>query len=208
MYTINIRTDNEVGGVFPQVSCETLDFAHQIKAHIFINLDSPILFTLEPEAKITDILSQASISSYGLMINDKVKNCLSNYKIIHNHTYACTVIDGKHKLQYYWFQIYDSKILNTINYKESKFYLTEFGFRESNVTLTSFEDFEQHKIRLGKMWGFGADFIKFTNAFDYSLDMFYIPYFGKSIYISDKLAATLIDNKITGMELEHCTSIE
>lgn len=200
-YTIKNRTDDETGGVFPQAGCLNQDLAHSIQFDEFSNFDTEILFKLEPKAKLTDVLSQAAISAYGFLINDKVKKILQGFHLMEHRYYKCLVKDQKgivHK--YYWLHLSDNKLLNKIDYAGSKFYTTEFGFRHEDVILKSYDDYKIKKAELGTMYGFKSDLIKLNIEFDYSTDMFNIPIFGKSTYLSKSLADILNDN-ITGINI-------
>src|SRR5688572_9942371 len=97
-YRIENRTDKEVGNVFPQVSCVSINLAHQIQIDEFSYFDSELLFELQPKAKITDILSQAAISAPGLLVNPKVRDLFSQFNLSQHRYYKCFVKDLKEKL--------------------------------------------------------------------------------------------------------------
>ena len=207
-YTIENRTDDEVGHVFPQVTCSSLDLAHSISFDKRSNLDREILFQLAPKAKLTDVLSQAAISAHGLLINKKVKYLLSGFKLVQHQFYKCEVRDLKGtSFEYYWLHLADYSLLNKINYRSSKFYTLEFGFRENDIMLNSYHDYLLKKEQLGKMQGIGADFVQLNKEFDSSLDLFNIPIFGKGIYAKTSLAEGFLNNRITGILLEPAKEI-
>lgn len=207
-YTIENRTDKEVGNVYPQAGCLSQNLTRSIKFDEFVNFDSELLFQLEPKAKLTDVLSQASIPVYGLLINKKVKDLLQGFNLMRHRYYKCLVKDHKGITHdYYWLHVADNTVLDKIEYGESKFYTIEYGYREGEIALKSYDDYKIQKERLGKMWSIGGDFIKFKQEFDFSLDLFCIPIFGKHLFISEKLANSFQSAGITGVLLTESSTI-
>lgn len=134
-YLIENSTDNQVGNVFPQASCINQKIAHAINFDGFSNLDVSISFQLESKAKLTDVLSQAAISAHGLLVSKKVKELLSNFNIVQHKYYNCLVRDltgVKH--EYFWLHFVDD-FANLINYSQSEFCTTEYGFKEGAIEL-------------------------------------------------------------------------
>jgi|SRR6218665_54158 len=208
-FTINGRTDKEVGNVFPQVECVSQNLTRSINADEFVNLDSELLFQLESKAKLTDVLSQAAIPAYGLLINKKAKDLLERFNLMRHRYYKCLVKDLKGVMHdYYWLHVSDYSILNKINYAESKFYTIEYGFREGEISLTSYDDYKIQKERLGKMWGIGGDLIKLTSEFDYNLDLFNVPIFGKHLFASKRLAAAFEIAGLKGILLTETSTLK
>jgi len=208
-YTLEYRTDKEAGNVFPQASCINQDLAHRIPFDKLISLDEEILFQIEPKAILTDVLSQAAISADGLLLNKKVKDLLADFNIMQHRYYKCNIKDLKGFVhEYYWLHISDYSMLDKIDYKKSSFYSLKYGFREANISLDSYTDYKIQKDHLGKMWGIGSDFIKLNNEFDYSLDLFNVPIFGKKIYASKNLAMALDASEMKGFLLKETPLIE
>lgn len=207
-YRIENKTDNEVGNVFPQVHCVSHDLTSGLRSNNFVNLDDELFFQLKPMAKLTDVLSQASISSYGLLINEKTKKSIKEFNIMNHRFYKCKVLDDSGIYHsYYWLQIYDSETVEKINYKKSKFYFLEYGFRDGEVLLESFNDYKKLKKANGKMWDVGADFIEFCEPAMYELDLFCIPTFKNKLFASEKLHAVLNSMKTTGISLTKTSEI-
>lgn len=201
-YSIENSTGKDVGHVFPQASCLNQDLAHSIQFDQFSNFDCEILFKLEPKANLTDVLSQAAISAYGFLISKKTRRIFETFNLMQHRYYKCLVKDQKGLVHdYYWLHLLNNDLFNKIDYAASRFYTTEFGFRNEDVILESYEDYKIRKAELGTMYGFKADSIQLTSEFDYRIDMFNIPIFGKSTYISKVLADTLTNNNITGISI-------
>ena len=199
-YILENRTDKEVGNVYPQASCITQNLAHAIEFDEFANFESPILFELAPKAKLTDILSQAAISAHGFLLNQKVKDILSGFNLMPHRYYKCIVRDSKGiNHDYYWLHISDYSVLEKINYPDSKFHLRESGFREKDIELSSYEDYEKQKKSLGILYTIQADKIVFKEDFNSLLDLFVIPIFTNKIAGSNTVKEGILSHKITGI---------
>jgi hypothetical protein len=182
-FSIVNSTDDSVGFVFPQVGCLNQELAHSITHDEFNNFDRELLFQLEPKAKLTDVLSDASISAYGLLVNEKVRNILAEFTLMRHSYYKCIVRDSHGKTHNYsWLHLADNSLLNKIDYRNSKFYTLEYGFREHDIELSSYEDYKIQRKKLGSMWGIGSDCLKLNREFDF-IDLFRVPLLGNNIII-------------------------
>lgn len=198
--------DNKAEPVYPQVQCVTLEDAHKFKHGEFPNFIPNLVFRLELRAKFTDILSDASISASGLLINEKAKNIFEKFNLI-DHKYFPVTIQGTDD-NYYWMQIV-SPIQNMkwIDFPNSEFYVTDAGFREDNISLNSFDDYLNKKKKQGVIWGVGIDKILFNKNFNQNLDLYTLPKLDINIYISNNLKKALEDAEITGIEFKKALHI-
>jgi hypothetical protein len=202
-YSIQNLTDKTVGNVFPQAKSINQNIAHAIKFNSFLNLDAELLFQIDTKANLTDILSQAAINTYGLLINEKVKNILSSLKLMEHRYYKTLVRDNKGMPQtYYWLHIYDFSILEKIDYEKSKFYLCDSGFWERDIDLLSYDDYVEKKKSLSITYTFHAERIEFKEGYKESFDLFVIPIFTNQIIITEKLKEIFLKEKITGILIE------
>jgi hypothetical protein len=198
-YKLENRTDKEVGNVFPQVSCFNQKLAHSIKFDEFSNFDTEILFELSPKAKLTDVLSQATISSHGLLINQKVKDLFVGFTIMEHRYYKCIVKDQKGITHnYYWLHIVKD-LTDAINYNLSTFYYTQSGFKKGAINLKSYTHYLDQKKENGILWGVKIDKISLNKSIDIFDLISCIP-FEMGIYISPLLNVHLQENKISGIE--------
>lgn len=196
-YTIENATDKTVGSVFPQVASINQKVAHSIPFDEFVNLDSELLFELQPKAKLTDVLSQAAISAHGLLVNKKVKDLLEEFNIMQHRYYKCLVKDLKDVTHdYYWLHMVND-FKNTIDYSTSKFYWTKSTFRKGPINLSSYDDYLKQKKENGILWGVGIEKVAFKN-FPF-FDIFSCIPFDMGIYISKKLKEKLHKENITGV---------
>jgi len=146
-YSIKNSTGKDVGNIFPQVSCLNQDLAHSIQFDEFSNFDREILFKLEPKAKLTDVLSQAAISAYGFLVNNKVKQILEGFNLMEHRYYKCLVKDQNGVVhEYYWLHLSDPSLVLTIDYPKSKFFTLEYGFRDADINLTSYDEYKIKKV--------------------------------------------------------------
>jgi len=207
-YSIENKTDKEVGNVFPQVSCISINLAHQIQFDEFSYFDSELLFELQPKAKLTDVLSQAAISARGLLVNQKVKDLFSQFNLMQHRYYKCFIKDLKGKThEYFWLHLSDYSLLNTINYSKSKFYTKESGFREDEISLISFDDYKAKLKELGSLWTISSDYLELDTNFNKELDLFVIPIFDKHIYASEKLKEAIDSTHISGININKTEAV-
>ena len=195
-------------GTFPQVSCSTQFEAHQLKYNEAPGFAPSLSFKLEKRAKITDVLSQAAISADGLIVSEKVKRLLSNFKLIEHFFYPIE-IEVKTDLQYYWLHLVAPlSNLDWVDFTNSSFFLKK-GLRNiGEVALSSIEDYKEKKKEQGSLIRIKASKLVLGESFNRSLDLFVLPRFGTSIYISEKLKSQIIENNISGIELHEATEIE
>lgn len=202
-YTLDTPAESkETGNVYPQVTFDKIKEAFKFRHNVYPD-DEPIFFAiLEKGAKLTDVLSQASIAGHGLLINDKVKNILADFKIMNHRLYNCPVKDHNNNIhQYYWIALVQPNIIDWIDFKNSLFYTVETGFREDDIELTSYDDYLNKKENLPNInWWIEAESIKLNKK--EGCDLFIFPYLLHNIILSENLKQFFIDKKITGIKIE------
>ncbi|RDC55868.1 hypothetical protein DU508_16545 [Pedobacter chinensis] len=203
-YSIKTRTDKEVGGVFPQVSCLNQQLAHSIQSNSFINADSDLLYKLEPKAKLTNVLSQAEISALGFLIDEKTKGIVKGFDIVpHNYNQATVKDNNGREYHYSWLHL-GTKLedLQWLDYQNSSFYVKEYGFRKEDISIKSYQDYEQKSIEVGDMAVILIEKIKIKPQYRINADMFTLPLLTRNIFISQSLKIALDENSITGISTE------
>lgn len=200
-YYIDHRTDKEVGSVYPQIRFNNLKEAFKFRHNLYPEQAPSLSATLEKGAKLTDILSQGSITGHGLLINDKVKNILGSFKVMEHKFYDCPVKDHNGNIhQYYWMALVQPNLIELINFNKSKFYTTEAGFREDNISLESFEDYTKKKSKLpNHAWSIKAEIITLTSQ---NLDFSVLPNLFIKILVSEGIKDIFLKEKISGIELK------
>lgn len=197
----------ETGSDFPQVSCLTLDEAHNISFDGFTTPEPNLAFKLGSRAKLTDVLSQAAISAHGLLISRSFKKLLSSFSIMEHKFYPVTIEIGKEKELYFWMHLVDGTFKNKIDYSASTFYWTKSTFRKGSIRLSSYGDYVQRKKENGLLWGVEIDKIVLGSEINKTLDLIGSLPFDMGIYVSEKLKTAIIDNGITGVEIKEAPNI-
>ncbi len=206
-YAIDNRTDKEVGNVYPQVSCVSQALAHQLCADTFHDGVRELRFELQSGAKCTDVLSQAAISASGLLVSARTQDLLAVHSLMRHRWISCAVKTRSASLPYYWLHLVDMSLLETIDFPASRFYRTEYGFREHDVCLSSFADYEAAKRQFGNMGTIESDYLSLSDHLRDHYDLLALPLFDSRIYVSEKLRDVLAENKITGVQYQKGTGI-
>lgn len=192
----------ETGSVYPQVAFDKIKEAFKFRHNVYPHSEPMLSATLEKGAKLTDVLSQASIAGHGLLINDKVKNILADFTIMNHRFYDCPVKDRNGDIHsYYWMALAQPDLIEWIDFSNSSFYTVEAGFREYDIGLASYQDYLQKKENLPNTnWWIESENIKIGKVIDYGL--FAFPHLLHNILISEKLNLSFIEKKITGIKTE------
>jgi hypothetical protein len=206
-YSVDNRTDKEVGSVFPQVSCLSQSYAHLLRSNEYPPANIKLVFELENRAKLTDILSQAAISADGLLINEKVKTVFENFNLMNHIFFPVSIKTKDGVLNYYWLHLNES-FISAIDYKNSTFCWTEYELEQDSVDIISFEDYIVKKKKNGIYWGVNGETIKLLpNKFKDEIDLFNLGPFDFTIYISDRLKEALEKANISGIEIEETSGV-
>ncbi len=210
-YIIENSTEREIGSTFPQLHCTTQPYAHQISHWEFPKFKPKLEFELEYKAKLTDVLSDGSISGTGFLVNSKLKKLFDQFNIMKHKFYDAKVINPKNKKSYlyYWMHLCEPELTMHLNYTKSTFFETLWTFREKEITIDSLQHYKKLKAK-DKEAKFGVEVeeIFLSNQFDKTLDMFTFLPFADDIFISEKLYKELLQNHITGFELKESNLIK
>jgi hypothetical protein len=166
---------------------------------------------LHSRAKATDLLSGAT--TIGFIISQKLKLIFEEFKFPPHRFYPTKIIYKKTALEGYYLMHLISKhfedYLDDVDYTRSTFIICGIaGSNSQPIELTSKddylnqsrqlqEDFKENKISRH----ISAKKIYFNESFDKTLDCFKAP-FGIHYYISQRLKDALIDNGVTGCEIQ------
>ncbi len=168
----------------------------------FPNFEPELFFELEEKAILTDIISPSNVSAKGFLVNQKVKDILSEFNLMEHKYYPATLIVKGDKLKYYWLHFYDNeeKYLNGIDYKLSNFFISDLTFRKTDdIIIVSRDDFWKKKMSL-PMKHIRVNKLKFTQGIqNENLDLFYVTYIHSDYWISDRLAKRLLALNIKGI---------
>jgi len=97
-YTIITSTNESIIGKYPQVKTDTKPFEwllpplnEKILYNSFLDFDTYFDIILEDGANLTDIIERVAVS-WGIIINDKFKNLLNQFKLPPHKFYPINVI--------------------------------------------------------------------------------------------------------------------
>jgi hypothetical protein len=159
---------------------------------------------LYKSSKISDFISGSFLKQYGLIINEKTRNVLTDFNL---GNYKCFQFDLIHKDKVYpdyYFLRNSASITEHIDYEKSKFYiqkgLLNYDQRE-NVNLNSLKDIEELRKEVsGKEILILASELVLNEKFP-NFDLFKSDVYGvRGIYISEQLKNAL--NNLSGIEIE------
>lgn len=213
----------ETGTQFPQVQKMSVGYDYDTSNSIYAvgkcrfsfpdfkpNLDS---FVLHPKANLTDVISISLINGAGFLISEKFKKLLQDFNIVQHKFYPASVIHEElTNSNYYWMHIIND-LTDYVNYKRSKFFIYKnFSINAGTISIESKEHFLKRKDELKKanpkqtvtIW---AETICFNSKFDTTLDFFDVSTFDAKYYISERLAESIINSKITGMKISPTNNI-
>ncbi|UXE68834.1 MAG: hypothetical protein KA713_09770 [Chryseotalea sp. WA131a] len=210
-YNISDSTGKETGRAYPQLHCLTQEYAHSMSPWEFPGFTPKLHFELVKTAKLTDVLSQASISASGLLVNNKVREILSQFKLMRHKFYEASIILPKTRetLNYYWLHLCQPELTLYLDYDKSIFCETEWTFRKEVIELNSYEHYKELKSKdIQAKFGVKVDEIFVTEKFDKDLDIFTFLPFSKPKIVSSTIKDAFDKNKVTGVEYEEAREIK
>jgi hypothetical protein len=167
--------------------------------HFEPNLDH---FVLHEKALLTDIVSAAMISC-GLVVNQKVKMILEDYRLPPHKFYPAVI---KHKgsfhKNYFWFY-FISDIFNYIDYKETKFIITDMFDNkiEDCNNINSASSLRSLKNDLPDDKNVDSELIRLDSKTSLPFDLFKITFGNYRTFITEKLKEAFTENSITGINI-------
>ena len=208
-YTIEPACDTpETGSVYPQVQdmVAGYDFTkpnsiHKLRYNKLPDFQPDLdYFVLEKKAKPTDLIS-VSISPFGFLIGEKFKSILEKFTLPEHEFYPATLAVGDSKLDsYFWFlPIYN--LSDQVDYSKTIFYSKDTFNNVEKLDINSPEDVKEQWPKIGYTKKIVSENIYFKSGFKLNLDLFMIGVFDFNIYLSEGLKSTLINEKITGLDL-------
>lgn len=210
-YILSNSTGKEIGKAYPQLHCLTQAHAHSMSAWEFPNYIPKLNFELNKTSKLTDVLSNASISANGFLINDKVKKIFENFNLMSHQYYEANIIIPKsgEVQNYFWLHLCQTELAKQLDYKRTVFYETEWTFRKEIIDIESYEHYERLKEQDHEAkFGIELDEIFLSNMFNKNLDMFTFLPFSENIYISNRLKEALENDHVTGFNFDETTEIK
>ncbi|MBJ7427493.1 MAG: hypothetical protein JHD28_00815 [Bacteroidia bacterium] len=210
-FRMTFSTGKEIGRDFPQLHCLTQFYAHQLSAWEFPAFTPKLEFELNKTAKLTDVLSNAAISGFGLLMNDKTKEIFSKFNLMIHKFYEAKIIIPKTEeiLSFNYFHPCDPDLSRLLDFDKSVFYETKWTSRVDIIRINSYDHYTKLKSQDKKaMFGVKLDEIYVNNVFDKTLDLFVFLPFANSTYVTKRLKDELEKNNIKGLTFEDAPEIK
>lgn len=154
-YSVSNSAEKETGSSYPQLHCLTQAYVHSMTAWEFPSFTPKLVFELEKSAKLTDVLSNGSISSEnGFLVNEKVKNILGDFHLMTHKYYEATIILPKtsDRLIYYWLHLCQPEFTEQLYYEKSIFYETKWNNRKDIIKIDSFDYYKGLKFKTSRQF--------------------------------------------------------
>jgi hypothetical protein len=210
-FNVTNSTGKETGRAFPQLHCLTQAYAHSLSYWEFPSFTPKLHFELQKTAKLTDVLSQASISASGLLVNEKVRDLLTQFDLMRHNYYEAKIILPKtgEELKYYWLHLCQPELTLQLDYDRSVFYETEWTFRENVIKINSYDHYKRLKAEdTEAKFGVELDEIFVRPDFDMGLDIFTFLPFSSPLIMSSRLKDALEANNVSGLEYAEAQEIK
>lgn len=217
-FELSHATDKKIiGKEYPQclgIPNEKLDIDGWLnKPNSFSNLNNKdfpdfepeFLFELEEKSKLTDVVSPSNISAIGFLVNQKVIDILSNFKLMEYRVYPATLVVNKKRLNYFWLHFKENRefFISNIDYKNTTFYIRNMAFKKiEDIDINSYQEY----LNINQSLAFGKDISVNNLIFNEVLnnekyDLFFINSIFLGIRISEKLKEKIIESEITGFNI-------
>jgi hypothetical protein len=210
----------ETGNEYPQIQkMSTMhDFDDDNGVYVFSRITFPQnnpnlkFLLLEEQAKLTDLLSSVMLILTGLLINNKVKDLLSNFNIPNHKFYPAFVKDIKDNVYaYYWIQTSDERDVDfLLNYSESEFYIRKdtIGIEKEPVKINSIEDLKYYQSKLEIHQGIRTSKAVLNKSFlSLNLDLFKVGRFSTYWIVTERLKNAFEKEKITGVSFTEAKNL-
>lgn len=171
----------------------------------FADVEPLIIFELEKSSKLTDILSNATIHANGLLISERAKILFEENLNIPNSKYYEAQIYFKGQIYKYYFLHILPLDLDIIDFDNSEFGLYKVSFPDLHIQDFRFFD-KINYLNTLQIIDY-TEYLKFKKVVfkQRNLDVFYFKgfYNFKNFIISERCKVILIENKISGLNIEN-----
>ena len=166
-----------------------------------------LVFELHEKAILTDVISPDNISARGMLINEKTKELLNNFKLLEHRIYPATLFANRQMHKYYWVHFYKDNF-SGLDFKNSNFIEVNLMKRKiKSVDVNSLEDYNFfRKNKEKKSNSIVAEKLILNDSFK-NLDVFLFPLVHDYLIISKKIYECFQDNQISGVKYKEATFI-
>lgn len=207
--------DDQNNQVYPQVESMGLDYDWDAKDSIRrIVSNAPLEFVpdfksfhLDPETKITDIVSQSYIYTRGLLVSEKFWKVLEDFVLQAHETYFTQVVHKTTVLPYRWIHITE-EIEKRIDYAKSDFRQVAADSQLSAIDVKNWEDLRSICAKAvnsldGEIIAQKAVFLSGVPKYD----LLFLQLTSRNIFVSDQLANRIRAEKFTGFKIEDSSAV-
>lgn len=158
-------------------------------------------FHLDPDTKLTDIVSEAYISTRGILASQKMCGVLDDFIVQRHERYPADVVFHGKTYRYYWLHMTE-ELDDRIDFAKSDFYIeTILDGAIENVTLAdrkALDDLNRRLVDegLGSLKTRRINFISGTPVYD----LFCLQFIARTYFVSEPLTGRLSATRQTGFE--------
>lgn len=196
-----MEIDPDAGGEFPQVNTNSF-VGSTITAY---DWPSPKDLTtleprLDPAAKVTDVLSEATTSAFGFLIGSNVQRNLAKFDLMEHRLFDCPVAGDDPSLSsYQWLHLFDPDLVQRLDYERSVFVEIDYFDEVGSIEIHSFEHYQSLKAQ-DEDAEFGVELKHAVlSAGTPVYDMLaFLPFFGE-VLVSKRLRDAFMKSHLTGL---------
>lgn len=171
------------------------------KVNFIPNLDGIII---HKTSRLTDVISCSVGPGSDLIISERFYNLLKSFKTSSIQYFDCYIYKGESRSKYIWVHfIYDLE--KYVDYRDSLFTHPDESLLAEIKEIASYKDFMDFYEQKDKFGFIKAKKISLNAA---GPDFFVIGRFNQKAYISERLRGVILNEKITGIEINEVDDIE
>ncbi len=201
--------EKETGMAYPAViSYPDYDFdgprsIYKIRSDYFPDFVPDLRFKLARGAKLCDMMTEATSGVIGLLVSTKIFKILNEFYIC-PHRYYDVMIETKTGVEkYHFLHLVWKEKLDYIIWEKSVFYYTYYGEKRF-LNINNYSEYEEKTNELNLTFGILCEKMVLN---DVKFDLFFNP-LSIDIFISENLKNSLINNKISGLDIKQNTRME
>ncbi len=192
-----------------QLSCSVFNGSLLHNENYPDNDDLKLNLIQEKWTKLTNFLSNSTISALGFILDDKAKQIIQA-KNITEHRFYETPLEGKNGEQqsYYWLHFFEnrSEILKNVDWTNSTFMKTEILKKHGEIKINSAEEYVKLSSE-NTMISYKPEKLSYINTTVLEKDMFTLGNLYHSVFISEKMKTELENAKISGITISEVSNL-
>ncbi|MFD2823983.1 hypothetical protein ACFS5M_09895 [Lacinutrix iliipiscaria] len=161
-----------------------------------------LTFEIDDKGKLTDVISPSNLSARGFLFNEQVRKIFNSFHLPNHKIYNALMKHKSEILNYFWLHPVKSDLIG-VDFKKSKFIITNFAFIEqSEIDITSEEDYFK-KLSALSFKHIRVKQLVLTEAFQReTYDLFFFPYIHSYFFISERMAKSIKESKVSGFSIK------